>query len=95
MRQSGLASWKFGGFRAPDRHDQAPASLRSEQKFCTLASGNRSPSGVAGGVGHPFVRVYRSGKSCFLPQLHCPHVRYSSVTYDAFGNGDWSYEAGT
>ncbi len=40
MRQSELASWKFGGFRAPDHVDQAPASLPSEQKFCTLANGN-------------------------------------------------------
>jgi len=51
--------------------------------------------GVAGGVGQPFVRVYRSGKICFLPQLNCPYVRYPYVTYDAFGNGDRSYEAGT
>jgi len=51
--------------------------------------------GVAGGVGQPFVRVYRSGTICFLPQLNCPFVRYPSVTHDAFGNSDWSSEVGT
>jgi hypothetical protein len=51
--------------------------------------------GVAGGVGQPFVRVYRSGKICFLPQLNCPYVLYPSVTHYAFGNGDLSSEVGT
>jgi hypothetical protein len=51
--------------------------------------------GVAGGVGQPFVHVYRSGTICFLQQLNCPYVRYPSVTHHAFGNVDWSSEVGT